>query len=57
MTTLFGNGAPGTFHDTYQLNKLPNSSDNDHGRIRCYFVIDAGRSRPEGRKNKETFYV
>jgi hypothetical protein len=50
----FGNGA-GTFRDMHQPKKLPDGSDNERGRICCYFVTDAGESRPET-KNGESWY-
>jgi hypothetical protein len=50
----FGNGA-GTFRDTYKPKKLPDGSDNERGRICCYFVTDAGKPRPET-KNRESWY-
>jgi hypothetical protein len=50
----FGHSA-GTFRDTYKPKKLPDSSNNNRGRIRCYFATDAGKSRPET-KNGESWY-
>jgi hypothetical protein len=50
----FGNGA-GTFPDIYKPKKLPDGSNNNRGRILCYFVTDAGKSRPET-KNGEYWY-
>jgi hypothetical protein len=51
---IFGNGA-GTFRDMYKPKKLLDGFDNERGRICCYYVIDAGKLRPET-KNGESCY-
>jgi hypothetical protein len=50
----FGNGA-GTFRDDYTPKVLADGSNNNRGRIFCYFVTDAGESRPET-TNGESWY-
>ena len=42
----FGNGA-GTFRDVFTPDMLADGSNNNRGRIFCYFVTDARESRPE----------
>jgi hypothetical protein len=49
-----GNGA-GTFRDVYTPDMLADGDKNNRGRIRCYYVTDAGKSRSETR-NGESWY-
>ncbi len=50
----FGSGA-GTFRDSYTPDMLPDGSDNNRGRTRCYYVTDAGESRPETKKGESLY--